>query len=136
MLEKLKKMILPLVLGFFIFNVAESNILTQNELQVHANMPSITVQGGKINIKPIEPKSANEFFNSSLSEYREIIVFLSGIGTICMILFFILNFIKLGSSQGNPQVRQKAVVGLIVSGIATACLGSVTLIVGMFYSML
>lgn len=136
MLEKLKKMILPIILGLFIFNLADSTIFTQNEYEVHANIPAIKIEGGKVNVDQIKPKSANEFFTTSLTQYRKVIVFISGIGTLSMILFFILNFINLGKSQGNPQERQKAVTGLIITGIATAGLGSVTLITSLFYNML
>ena len=85
-------------------------------------------------IKDLDDKKTT--LNNLLSEYRTIITFLSAIGSLSMIAFFILNFIALGNSKGNPQERQKAITGLIVSGIATAGLGSVTLITGLFYNML
>lgn len=136
MLEKLKRVILPIILGFFIFNVAESHVVTQNYTEVYADIPTIKIEGGKVNVDQIKPKSSDEFFKTALKQYRKVIVFVSGIGTLSMVLFFVLNFIKLGNSRGNPQERQKAVTGIIVAGIATACLGSVTTVVGMFYTML
>ena len=136
MWNKLKKIILPVVLGFCIFSLAETSVLTENYSDVYSNNLSITTQGGNIQIKPIEPKSADEFFGLAINKYRGAITFVSGMGAIAMIMFFILNFIKLGGSQGNPQERRKAVTGLIVSGIATACLGSVGLVVGLFFNML
>ena len=83
-----------------------------------------------------EAQKATPALNKILKEYRGIVVFISGIALISMIMFFIFNFIELGNSRGNPQARQKAVHGLIVSGIATAGLGSVTLIVQLFYNMI
>ena len=74
--------------------------------------------------------------NNFLSSYRDIIVFLSGIALFSMILFFILNFIALSNSKGNPQDRKKAINGIIITGIATAGLGSVTLISTLFYNMI
>ena len=136
MLEKLKKIILPIMLGFFMYNAAESTILVQNQTEVYADIPAIKIENGKLDLTPIKPKTSDEFFKTALKQYRKVIIFVSGIGTLSMILFFILNFIKLGGSQGNPQERQKAVTGIIVAGIATACLGSVTAVVGMFYNML
>lgn len=84
-------------------------------------------------IKNVQDKKS--VLNKFLSEYRVIITFLSGIGSLSMILFFILNFIELGNSKGNPQARQKAIHGLILSGVATAGLGSVVMITTLFYNM-
>lgn len=70
------------------------------------------------------------------SQYRGVIVGLSGIGAITMIVFFIINFMKLGASSGNPQQRTQALVGIIWCGLAAAGLGGVTIFVGFFYNML
>lgn len=73
-------------------------------------------------------------WESLFVEYRNFIVGISGIGAISMIAFFILNFMKLGASAGNSKARGEAIVGLIVTGIAAAGLGAVTIIVGFFYN--
>lgn len=70
------------------------------------------------------------------TEYRGVIVGLSGIGAITMIVFFIINFMKLGASAGNPQARTQALVGIIWTGLAAAGLGGVTIFVGFFYNIL
>ena len=75
-------------------------------------------------------------FSEILTQYRSVVTFVSGIALISMVLFFIFNLIALGNSKGNPQERQKAITGLIVSGIATAGLGSVTLITTLFYNFI
>jgi hypothetical protein len=72
-------------------------------------------------------------WNTILQKYRNIIVGISGIGTISMIAFFIMMFMKLGASAGNPVARSQALVGILWSGVAAAGLGSVMLIVGVFY---
>lgn len=71
-----------------------------------------------------------------LEKYRFAIVGVSGIGAVSMILFFIMNFIKLGATAHSPGDRAKVISALIYSGIAAAGLGSVTFIVGLFYGML
>ena len=53
-----------------------------------------------------------------------------------MIGIFIVNFIKLANSKGNPQARSKAVGALIFTGIATAMLGSIVTITKLFYNFL
>jgi len=75
-------------------------------------------------------------WTSFITKYRNFIVGISGIGAVSMILFFIMQLLKLGAAADNPQGRQQAITGLIWSGIAAALLGSVTIIVGFFYSAL
>lgn len=133
-MNKSKKIILclvALVLSVFIINTnLNSNVQA-------GGVPTIRFDNnGKVSgtIKDLDDKKTT--LNNLLSEYRTVIAFLSGIGSLSMIMFFIMNFIALGNSKGNPQARQKAITGLIVSGIATAGLGSVTVITGLFYNML
>lgn len=145
MLNKIKKMVMPLMLGAFLFG-GVNTVMNYNEPQeVHAenaltggieSMPTFSMSGGNLNMGDLANANKDDFFNTVLSEYRGIVMFISGIGTISMILFFILNFINLGKSQGNPQERQKAISGLIISGIASAGLGSVTMIVALFFNAL
>ena len=133
-MNKSKKIIIyviTLVLSAFIIN-------TQIQLDVQAgSVPSIKFdKDGNVSGTIKELDDRKTVLNDLLGEYRVVITFLSGIGSLAMISFFIMNFIALGNSKGNPQARQKAIAGLIVSGIATAGLGSVTLITGLFYNML
>ena len=80
--------------------------------------------------------STQDTFAKIMDKYKGIITFVGGIATVTMVAIFILNFMKLGSTATNPTERQKVLTGLIWSGIAAALLGSVTLIVGVFYGML
>lgn len=76
-------------------------------------------------------------FTIMLIEYRRIIIGVLGCATLAMILMFILNFIKLGTAAAdNPQARKKVMGSLMATGMATAGLGSVSLLVGLFYSFL
>ena len=80
--------------------------------------------------------STDQTFGKIMDKYKGVITFVGGIATVTMVAIFILNFMKLGSTATNPTERQKVLTGLIWSGIAAALLGSVTLIVGVFYGML
>ena len=133
-MNNFKKILISILVMFVSIGVVDSS-----QIQVNANsIPNIqisskdngTITGG------LEKKEKKQVLNKILTEYRGIVTFISGIGTLSMIMFFIMNFIALGNSKGNPQERQKAIHGLIVSGVATAGLGSVTLITGLFYNML
>ena len=73
-------------------------------------------------------------WNQIFDRFKGIIVGLTGIGTLVMIVLFIIQFMKLGSSAGNPQARSQALTGVLWTGVAAALLGSVTIIVGFFYN--
>lgn len=81
-------------------------------------------------------KSTDDTFGKIMEKYKGVITFVGGIATVTMVAIFILNFMKLGSTSTNPTERSKVLTGLVWSGIAAALLGSVTLIVGVFYGML
>lgn len=71
-----------------------------------------------------------------IDKYRFWISGFSGIAAVTMILFFIVNFMKLGASSGNPQGRSNAIQGLVWTGLAAAGLGGVSIIVAFFYNAL
>ena len=73
-------------------------------------------------------------WNQLFSRIKGIIVGITGVGTLVMIVLFIIQFMKLGASAGNPQARSQALTGVLWTGIAAALLGSVTIIVGFFYN--
>lgn len=73
-------------------------------------------------------------WNSLFTKYRTFIVGISGIGAISMIVFFVIQFMKLGASAGNPQARSQALAGVLWTGLAAAGLGAVTIVVGFFYN--
>jgi hypothetical protein len=79
-------------------------------------------------------ESENQGFGALIESLKEFIVGIAGVATVIAVGFFIFNFIKLGGS--NSRTRSEAISGLIYSGIATAGLGSVTLITAMFYGMI
>ena len=81
-------------------------------------------------------KKSGQAWTDIIAKYRNFIVGISGIGAVAMVMFFIFNLLKLGATSGNPSERSKALSGLVWSGIAAAGLGSVTVIVGFFYSAL
>lgn len=80
--------------------------------------------------------SMDDSFSKIIEKYKTVITFISAIGAVTMVAIFILNFMKLGSTSNNPQERSKCITALIWSGLAAAGLGSVALIVGIFYGAL
>jgi hypothetical protein len=78
--------------------------------------------------------SSKDAWNDVILKYKKFIVGISGIGAVSMIGFFIVQFMKLGASAGNPSARSQALVGVLWTGIAAAGLGAITIIVGFFYN--
>lgn len=94
-------------------------------------------ENGKLKISGNENFSnggTSSAWNSLFTKYRTFIVGISGIGAISMIVFFVIQFMKLGASAGNPQARSQALAGVLWTGLAAAGLGAVTIVVGFFYN--
>lgn len=107
-------------------------------MQAHAaDIPEVTVdKTGKVNTGTLKKGDMSKSWTTLIGKYRFWIAGFSGIAAVSMILFFILNFMKLGASAGNPSARSQALSGLIWTGLAAAGLGAVSVIVGFFYSAL
>lgn len=58
------------------------------------------------------------------NELKLVAVGLIGIGILTSMLFFYINFLKLGAVASNPKERAKALKGVLINGITTAILGS------------
>ena len=71
-----------------------------------------------------------------LVEYKGFLVGLSGIATLLVLGMFVINFIGLATNAGQANKRSEKISALLNCGIAAAGLGSVTLIVGVFWNML
>lgn len=93
---------------------------------------------GKLNFEGggMDYDDSGSAWESFIAKYQGFIVGISGVGAVTMILFFIMQLLKLGGTAGNPQARSQVLSGLIWSGVAAAALGSVSVIVGFFYGAL
>jgi hypothetical protein len=148
MKKKLKSLLISSVLIFSVMaGITSFDVpVFENVVSVYADgkdsnyiiNPTIDENGNMGDIDGLKAESGKEksIYNTILKQIRIAVVFISGVGTLLMVAFFVLNFITLGKSQGNPQERQKAISGLIMTGLATAGLGSVFLVTTLFYNML
>lgn len=60
----------------------------------------------------------------------------TGIATLLMLVFTILQIVKLGASGDNEMNRKRAIMGILTTGVATALLGGITVFVGFFWGAL
>ena len=106
--------------------------ITNDPNQVDVTFDSegnLTVSGGGF-----DDAGSSKAWEDFIKKYRNFITGIAGIGAVTMVVLFIVQFMKLGASAGNPQARSQALVGVLWTGIAAAGLGAVTLIVGFFYN--
>ncbi|ADO59552.1 hypothetical protein [Paenibacillus polymyxa] len=102
-----------------------------------SSIPGVTIsEDGSVTVKGdgFGEKGTSSGFAGIIEKYRGFIAGISGVAALTMIVIFIINFLKLGASVGNPQARSQALTGVLWSGIAAAGLGAVSLIVGLFYN--
>lgn len=118
-------MIMSLFIGSTVMEVESHAIFDGDDLKIEND--------GTVKTNTKDTDSA---FGKIIDKYKGVITFVSGIGAITMIGIFIFHFIKLGSTAANPSERSKCTTALIWSGLTAAGLGSVALIVGVFYGML
>lgn len=131
-------------IGFLFMMLLSLLMMFVQPIESHAasgsNIGSVNVQvddDGNLNITGSEgftSGSSSSAWNELIKKYKKFIVGISGIGAVSMIAFFIVQFMRLGASAGNPQARSQALVGVLWTGLAAAGLGAVTIIVGFFYN--
>ena len=88
---------------------------------------------GKTQIKVTSAANQNAW-QTLLDKYKGFITGVAAVGAVTMVVLFIIQFLKLGASSGNPQARSQALIGVLWTGIAAAGLGAVAIITGLFYN--
>lgn len=88
---------------------------------------------GGLSISGVENNKEGSW-NTLFQKYRTVISAILGLAALTMLVFFIMNLVKLGANSGNPQGRSQALFGILWTGLATAILGSLSLVVGLFYN--
>lgn len=89
-----------------------------------------------INMIGMEKKDTTKVWNDIYDQYKYVIALVTGLAALTMFAIFLLGFMRLGATAGNPQERSHAITTLIWSGIATVGLGGVSIFFAFFYNML
>lgn len=76
----------------------------------------------------------DSFWSGFLDKYKSQIVGIAGAISLTFLIFFIINFSKLGQSSGNPQMRQQAIMGIIWCGLGCMCTGGIGIFFGFFWT--
>lgn len=131
--------LMGMVLVFaMIFALHFSNPITAEAVNNDPNNVSVKIDptSGKLSVTGggFTGGASAKAWEDFILKYKNFITGIAGIGAVTMVVLFIVQFLKLGASAGNPQARSQALVGVLWTGIAAAGLGAVTLIVGFFYN--
>ena len=82
-----------------------------------------------------DPVTSDDFLGT-ITNLKSLAIVIVGICAICSIIMFIVSITKLSASAGNEMMRKKALVGILMSGLALALFGGGTVVIGMFWNML
>ena len=119
-------MVVVFLVGFlFVFLSGGAAFALEDDVEIHED-GSITIGG----LDEPEESAVVNFF----TRYRTIITYVTTFATITMLLLFVKGFIMLGASGGNPNARKDAINSILITGISTACLGTVTFIMAFFFN--
>lgn len=116
--------------------VTKNGVTTYEPVATDINDISVEMKDGKIELKGFGSGDQSSTWSNIFAKYKTFIAGISGVAAITMLVFFIINFMKLGASSGNPQARQQALMGVLWTGLAAGGLGAVSIFFGFFYSIL
>lgn len=75
-------------------------------------------------------------WNIVYDNIQQIIVGITGLGILICLLAFVLQFIRLGATAGNPAERERILKGIIWTGIGTVGCGAVTLVFSFAFNLI
>ena len=110
-----------------------SKALSMDDLGIDYSNQGIVAQSNSAWEKNTDQANA---WNTIFTKYKGVIMGVSGVATLTMVVLFIMNFMKLGSTANNPQERTRVLTGLLWTGLAAAGAGGVTIFVGVASNLL
>ena len=127
--------LLILLLSIFAPNLSFADPATSGDAKTAdgLNKFGVTMESnGTLKYEGMDTKSWTDI----IGRYRVFIIGGTGIATVTLVGAFVVSLTKLGASAGNPQARAGAITACLWTGIASALLGSATIIIGFFFNSL
>ena len=86
-------------------------------------------EDGQVTVATLESnqKTLAQWWNTVLGPYQVAVLALVGIATMTMILVFVKLCLRLAACESHPLLRERTIRGMLLSGIACALLGSLTI---------
>lgn len=135
----LMAMIMPAVSGKLVSKNHATGSTTQDSTTQDSEIGDVDVSmgdDGTISVTGFGDGNSESTWNKIFKKYKVVIMGISGLGTLTFIIFFAISVLKLGASAENPQARSRALMGILVTGIAAALFGATTIILGLFWNAL
>lgn len=84
---------------------------------------------GKVTVATVDTqkKTLAQWWNTVLGPYQVAVLALVGVATMTMILVFVKLCLRLAACESHPLLRERTIRGMLLSGIACALLGSLTI---------
>lgn len=123
-------MILIQILGSVSLAAPPDKSTLNNKLNIHLS------DDGLVKLTDDGSASSDSAWIILIDRYKKFIIGFGALASVSMVAMFIKHFVSLGANAKNPQGRSEALKGLLVTGIATALLGSVSLITYLSYTIL
>lgn len=120
---------------FFILFICLFALASPIKVYADGIVPDVTIENGNVSLNTNTVTSADDAKETIIERYKGFVTFLGGLATITMVAIFIKHFIELGIKASNPMERKQLTSGLVWSGLAAACLGSVTFLFSIVYGV-
>ena len=139
-MKNIQKILVFLLIFTCIFSVTCFANNTVNPLENLGGTNGFNISSNNMHIAGLTDSNSSggqvEAWNIIFKEYRGVILGVSGVAALTFLALFVINFMKLGATAGNPQMRSQCLASIIGCGIGCACCGGVTLFVGFFSNLL
>lgn len=120
---------------FFILFICLFVLASPIKVYADGIVPNVTIKDGEVALNANSVQNADEAKGTIIERYKGLVTFFGGLATITMVAIFIKHFIELGIKASNPMERKQLTSGLVWSGLAAACLGSVTFLFSIVYGV-
>lgn len=95
--------------------------------------PAMAINFG-VGDKSLGEEISSDDFTGFFSSFKAFGTAISGICALTSLVFFVIALTKLSTSAGNDRARSSALKGVLLSGVALALFGGITVIVGVFWN--
>ena len=109
--------------------------LIYTDIRLGIDDVAMDINGGKFYVAGLMYSDVDAW-NQIFESISLIITGITGVGVLACVLAFVIQIMKLGAAAGNPSERERALSGLLWTGIGTAGLGAVTIIFAFAYSLI
>lgn len=134
---KLKNILLYLFVLIVLLFPLTINAIDVSNLEIVQNGQTLTVKEVTAVENLEQTRDAQDkYMVESYAKYIKVITFITAIASITMMGIFIVHVIKFAiTGTEHWIIRRTAMMGMLWSGIATALLGSATLIMGLAFNV-